>query len=57
MAAGKPHYLPNGKLYKGATHKMKDGTLHTGAEHTASSQPLSHSPKKKKPMMKSKKRS
>ena len=53
MAAGKPHYLPNGKLYKGATHKMPDGTLHTGAKHSKSSQVLTHSKPKKKNIMRS----
>ena len=51
MAAGKPHYLTNGKLYKGATHKMSDGTLHTGAKHSKSSQVLTHSKPKKQNIM------
>ena len=42
MAKNAKHYLPNGKEYKGATHKMKDGSLHTGAKHTASSKKLTH---------------
>ena len=42
MAAGSKHFLRSGKLYKGPTHKMKDGALHTGAKHTASSKPLFH---------------
>jgi hypothetical protein len=49
MAKATKHYLPNGKKYTGATHKMSDGTLHTGAKHTKNSQVLSH--KKPKSMM------
>jgi len=41
------HYLPNGKEYKGATHKM-DGQVHTGANHSASSKVLKHTKPKKK---------
>ena len=45
---GVPHYLPDGKLYTGKTHKTK-GRLMTGATHTASSKHLTHiKPKKKK---------
>lgn len=48
MSATKIHYLPNGKVYTGATHK-KGAMLMTGATHTASSQKLSHTtPKGKK---------
>lgn len=47
MAKGSKHYLPNGKLYTGATHKMK-GQLHSGAKHTSSSKVLSHKKPKKK---------
>jgi len=49
MASKRKHFLPNGKEYTGATHKMSDGTLHTGAKHTKNSQVLSH--KKPKSMM------
>lgn len=38
---GVPHYLPNGKLYTGATHKVGK-TLMTGAKHTKASQVLTH---------------
>jgi len=31
------HYFSDGKKFRGAIHKMADGTLHTGARHTASS--------------------
>lgn len=48
MAPDKKHYLPNGKEYKGPTHKM-GGKLMTGAVHTASSQSLTHTPPKDKP--------
>jgi len=41
------HYLPNGKVYKGETHKS-DGVLMTGAKHTTSSKVLSHTPPKPK---------
>lgn len=48
MSKTAKHYLPNGKEYKGPTHKM-GGQLHTGAKHFEKSQKLSHSaPKKKK---------
>lgn len=46
MAKASKHYLPDGKLYTGATHKM-NGQVHSGATHTASSKVLSHSPPKK----------
>ena len=39
---GVPHYLPNGKIYKGKTHKMPNGKLHTGVKHTKNSQVLTH---------------
>jgi len=38
---GVKHYLPNGKEYKGLTHKT-NGKLMTGKKHTASSKNLSH---------------
>ena len=48
MAPTAKHFLPNGKEYKGATHKM-NGQVHTGATHSASSKVLKHTaPKKKK---------
>lgn len=47
MSKDKPHYLPDGKPYKGETHKV--GTkLMTGAKHTPASKPLTHTPAKKK---------
>jgi len=46
MAAGMKHYLPNGKEYKGPTHKA-NGKLMTGAKHTSSSKNLGHKPKGK----------
>jgi len=40
---GRKHFeKKDGKEWKGATHKMKDGTLHTGKTHTASSKRLYH---------------
>lgn len=47
MSKDKPHYLPDGKPYKGETHKV--GTkLMTGSKHTPASKPLTHTPVKKK---------
>ena len=47
MSKDKPHYTPDGKLYKGETHKV--GTkLMTGAKHTPTSKTLSHTPAKQK---------
>lgn len=47
MSKTKPHYLPDGKLYKGETHKT-GSKLMTGAKHTPSSKMLTHTPPKKK---------
>jgi hypothetical protein len=44
---GVPHYLPNGKLHTGKTHKT-GSTLMTGEKHTAASKVLTHTPPKKK---------
>ena len=41
MAKGVAHYLPNGKLYTGKTHKH-NGKVMSGATHTKSSKYLSH---------------
>ena len=46
MSKNKLHYLPDGKLYKGETHKS-GSTLMTGAKHSASSKVLTHTPPKK----------
>jgi hypothetical protein len=46
VAKGVPHYLPNGKPYKGPTHKA-GGVLMTGAKHTPASKVLSHKKQKK----------
>lgn len=46
MSKMQTHYLPNGKVYTGATHKS-GGVLMTGAKHTATSQVLSHTAPKK----------
>jgi hypothetical protein len=47
MSKDKAHYTPDGKLYKGETHKV--GTkLMTGAKHTPASKTLSHTPAKQK---------
>ena len=34
------YYLPNGKEWKGATHRM-NGEIHTGEKHTKNSKVLS----------------
>ena len=47
MSKTKPHYLPDGKLYKGDTHKV-GSKLMSGAKHTPSSKPLTHTPPPKK---------
>ena len=47
MAKNKPHYLPGGKLYTGATHKT-NGRLMSGAKHTKTSKFLSHTKPKRK---------
>ena len=46
MAKNKTHYLPDGKVYKGKTHKSGK-TLMTGEKHTPSSKVLTHTPPKK----------
>lgn len=46
MSKNKTHYLPDGKVFKGETHKA-GSTLMTGAKHTASSKVLTHTPPKK----------
>jgi len=47
MIKSATYYLPDGKAYKGLTHKMS-GKLMSGAKHTATSKMLSHTPTKKK---------
>lgn len=48
MSKQQTHYLPDGKVYKGETHKS-GSVLMTGAKHTATSKVLTHTrPKKKK---------
>jgi len=47
MSKNQTHYLPDGKVYKGETHKS-GSTLMTGAKHSASSKVLSHTPPKPK---------
>ena len=46
MAKNQTHYLPNGKVYKGKTHKSGK-TLMTGEKHTPNSKVLTHTPPKK----------
>jgi len=48
MGATSKHYLPNGKEYKGPTHKDAKGKIMSGAKHTKNSQFLVH----KKPTIK-----
>lgn len=47
MSKQQTHYLPDGKVYKGETHKS-GSVLMTGAKHTATSKVLTHTPPKKK---------
>lgn len=48
MSKTQTHYLPNGKVYVGPTHKS-GSTLMTGAKHTPTSKVLTHiAPKKVK---------
>jgi hypothetical protein len=47
MSKNQTHYLPDGKIYKGETHKT-GSVLMTGAKHTPTSKVLSHTPPKKK---------
>ena len=47
MSKTKPHYLPDGRLYKGDTHKA-GSKLMTGAKHAPASKPLTHMPPPKK---------
>lgn len=46
MAKGQTHYLPNGKIHSGKTHK-EGKVLMTGAKHTPASKVLTHIPPKK----------
>lgn len=47
MSKNQTHYLPDGKVYKGDTHKA-GSVLMTGAKHSPTSKVLSHTPPKKK---------
>lgn len=47
MSKSQTHYLPDGKVYKGETHKA-GSVLMTGVKHTATSKVLTHTPPKKK---------
>ena len=40
MAKNQTHYLPNGKVHTGATHKDKKGKLMSGKTHTKNRQYL-----------------
>ena len=42
MAVGVKHYLKDGTAWKGASHKMANGTLHTNKSHTKTSKPIFH---------------
>ena len=46
MSKNATHYLPDGKVYKGAIHKA-GSTLMSGVKHTATSKVLTHTPPKK----------
>ena len=45
MSKNATHYLPDGKVYKGPTHKSGK-VLMSGATHTAKSKVLKHTPPK-----------
>jgi hypothetical protein len=47
MSKNQTHYTPDGKVYKGVTHKV-GGMVMTGAKHTPASKVLAHTPPKKK---------
>ena len=42
MAKGVKHYLKDGKVWKGAYHKMPNGKLHTNKTTTKTSKPVFH---------------
>jgi hypothetical protein len=42
MGAGTKHYFKTGKEYKGAVHKMPNGSIHTGKNHTKTSKVVVH---------------
>ena len=42
MAKGVKHYLKDGTVWKGNTHKMPNGHLHTNKTHTKTSQRVYH---------------
>tara|TARA_Y100001937_G_scaffold7316_1_gene9296 strand:- start:796 stop:1047 length:252 start_codon:yes stop_codon:yes gene_type:complete len=39
---GVPHYLKDGTLHEGGSHKMPNGEVHTGKTHNKNSQKLFH---------------
>tara|TARA_R100001463_G_scaffold79082_1_gene133573 strand:- start:2510 stop:2752 length:243 start_codon:yes stop_codon:yes gene_type:complete len=39
---GVPHYLKDGTLHEGGSHKMPNGEVHTGKTHSKDSQKLFH---------------
>jgi len=47
MSKTKPHYLPDGTLYKGPSHKTGTVVM-TGEKHTPASKTLTHTPPVKK---------
>ena len=42
MGKGVKHYTKDGTVWKGAYHKMPDGSLHTNKSHTKTSVKLYH---------------
>ncbi len=42
VGAKTKHYFKTGKEFKGAVHKMPNGTIHTGKTHTKTSKPVVH---------------
>jgi|TARA_R100001460_G_scaffold85979_3_gene127314 hypothetical protein len=39
---GVPHFLEDGTLYEGGSHKMPNGEVHTGKSHNKDSKKLFH---------------
>jgi hypothetical protein len=54
MGKNQKHYLEDGTLWDGPTHKMPDGSLHTESSHESDSKKLYHAdklPQNKRTMM------
>ena len=42
VGAKTKHYFKTGKEFKGAVHKMPNGSIHTGKTHSKTSKPVVH---------------